>query len=198
MESKLIGGCAGTQFGCCPDGTTSKADQQGSNCLVSFGYTKVLSADVALPGVAKREYDQIVSGDVSIKKKGDHKYKIAFNQISDFLLYQVWSDQTPNFNNDRKVFNVKATDWVKAAFPNPPANPPFQPTCVMELDFYNRYVFVIKKAKVKHEKVVFTVSTKEINLVNPTGNLNLLTVIPQGTFLGMRFDIDAALPKKSF
>jgi len=61
----------------------------------------------------------------------------------------------------------------------------------MELDFLNRYVFVIKNAKVKHEKVVFTVSTKEINLLpNPTGNLKLLTVIPQGTFLGMRFDID--------
>ena len=75
MESKLIGGCAGTQFGCCPDGTTSKADQQGSNCLVT---------DVALPGVAKREYDQIVNGDVSIKKKGDHKYKIVFNKIGDF------------------------------------------------------------------------------------------------------------------
>jgi len=57
MESKLIGGCAGTQFGCCPDGTTSKADQQGSNC-----------PSVPAP---KREYDQIVSGDVSIKKKGD-------------------------------------------------------------------------------------------------------------------------------
>jgi len=172
MESKLIGGCAGTQFGCCPDGTTSKADQQGSNC-----------PSVPAP---KREYDQIVSGDVSIKKKGDHKYKIVFNQISDFLLYQVWSDQTPNFNNDRKVFNVKAVDWVKDAFPNPPANPPYQPTCVMELDFLNRYVFVIKKAKMQKGKVVFTVSTKEINLVNPTGNLNLLTVIPQGTFLGMR------------
>ena len=28
----LIGGCAGTQYGCCSDGVTSKADYQGSNC----------------------------------------------------------------------------------------------------------------------------------------------------------------------
>ena len=29
----LIGGCAGTRYGCCPsDGTTSKIDDQGSNC----------------------------------------------------------------------------------------------------------------------------------------------------------------------
>jgi len=178
MESKLIGGCAGTQFGCCSDGTTSKADQQGSNC-----------PSVPVP---KREYDQIVNGDVSIKKKGDHQYKIVFDKIGDFLLYQVWSDQTHNFNNDRNVFTVEAVDWVKEAFPNTPSNPPYQPTCIMELDFFNRYIFVIKKAKMQKGKVVFTVSTKEINLINltPTDNLNLLTVIPQGTFLDMRFDIN--------
>jgi len=28
----LIGGCAGTRYGCCPNSTTSKIDQQGSNC----------------------------------------------------------------------------------------------------------------------------------------------------------------------
>ena len=27
-----IGGCNGTEFGCCPDGTTTKKDQAGSNC----------------------------------------------------------------------------------------------------------------------------------------------------------------------
>ena len=28
----MVGGCQGTQFGCCPDGVTSKSDQNGSNC----------------------------------------------------------------------------------------------------------------------------------------------------------------------
>jgi len=142
-----------------------------------------------------RQYDQIVSGDVKITKKcGKNKYKIVFNQISDFLLYQVWSDQTPNFNNDRKVFYLKANDWVKDAFPNPPTNPPFEPTCVMELDFSNRFVFVINKAKVQKGKVVFIVSVKDIDLVNPTGNMNLLTEIPIGSFINIRFDIDDCAP----
>ncbi len=31
----MVGGCQGTQFGCCPDGVTSKSDQNGSNCTTS-------------------------------------------------------------------------------------------------------------------------------------------------------------------
>jgi hypothetical protein len=31
---KPIGGCAGTQYGCCPDDTTPKINVQGSNCLI--------------------------------------------------------------------------------------------------------------------------------------------------------------------
>jgi hypothetical protein len=30
--SKLIGGCSGTQYGCCPNGRTARVDQNGSNC----------------------------------------------------------------------------------------------------------------------------------------------------------------------
>jgi hypothetical protein len=29
---KPIGGCAGTRYGCCPNGTTSRVDSAGSNC----------------------------------------------------------------------------------------------------------------------------------------------------------------------
>ena len=39
-----IGGCAGTQFGCCPDKVTAKEDVQGSNCPSPVGsvlYTTV-------------------------------------------------------------------------------------------------------------------------------------------------------------
>ena len=31
---KPIGGCAGTRYGCCPNNTTSKINEQGSNCLL--------------------------------------------------------------------------------------------------------------------------------------------------------------------
>ena len=30
--SPVIGGCSGTQYGCCPDGTTTKTSAQGTNC----------------------------------------------------------------------------------------------------------------------------------------------------------------------
>lgn len=40
----------------------------------------------------------------------------------------------------------------------------------------------------KSDKVVFTVSVKDIDLVNSTSNL---TIIPRGTFLNVRFDIDS-------
>ena len=29
---KTIGGCAGTRYGCCPNGVTPKANYLGSNC----------------------------------------------------------------------------------------------------------------------------------------------------------------------
>uniref|UniRef100_A0A6C0ERV2 CC domain-containing protein n=1 Tax=viral metagenome TaxID=1070528 RepID=A0A6C0ERV2_9ZZZZ len=31
---KPIGGCSGTQYGCCPNNITPKINQQGSNCLI--------------------------------------------------------------------------------------------------------------------------------------------------------------------
>ena len=36
-----------------------------------------------------RSFDQIVKGNVSIKKLGSHRYRITFSKIDDFLLYQV-------------------------------------------------------------------------------------------------------------
>lgn len=33
-SKQIIGGCAGTQHGCCADGRTAKSDRVGSNCLL--------------------------------------------------------------------------------------------------------------------------------------------------------------------
>jgi len=67
-----------------------------------------------------REYDQILSGDVTIKKvaSDDYTHKITFskNNISKVLMYQVWSDSSVELNNNRIVKEVKATTWVKRAF----------------------------------------------------------------------------------
>lgn len=139
----------------------------------------------------EREYAQIVSGNIQITKKcGKNKFKIVFNKISDFLLYQVFSKGIPNFNNERKVLNMKAEDWVMDYFKTDQPLPRFQPTCVMWLDFSNRFVFVINNAKVKNKKVVFIVSVKDISLINPLRNINLLTKIPIGSFMNVRFDIN--------
>jgi len=107
--SMLIGGCAGTQYGCCNDGKTSKVDTTGSNCPTSVA--------------VKREYDQILSGDCKIKKckkvsNDNYTHKITFSKknISNVLMYQVWSDSSVELNNDRIVKEVKATTWVERAF----------------------------------------------------------------------------------
>ena len=68
-----------------------------------------------------REYDQILSGDVTISKvstSDDYTHKITFSKknISNVLMYQVWSDSSVELNNDRIVKEVKATTWVKRAF----------------------------------------------------------------------------------
>lgn len=48
-EPPLIGGCAGTEFGCCPDGKTTKNDPEGSNCPNKCG-ENILSTVGILPG----------------------------------------------------------------------------------------------------------------------------------------------------
>jgi len=67
-----------------------------------------------------REYDQILSGDIKIKKVSNDEYthKITFSKknISKVLMYQVWSDTSVELNNDRRVREITATTWVKSAF----------------------------------------------------------------------------------
>lgn len=103
-----LGGCAGTRYGCCPDGKTSKADQNGSNCPTTPSFKP------------DREYNQILSGDVTIKKvsSDDYIHKITFSKknISKVLMYQTRSDSSVDLNNNRIVGEVEATTWVKGAF----------------------------------------------------------------------------------
>jgi hypothetical protein len=108
----LIGGCAGTRYGCCPDGKTAKVDEAGSNC--SQAVTPTINNN------STRSYDQLLSGDVKIKKVSSDEYthKLTFSKksISKVLMYQVWSDSSDELNNERIVKEVKATTWVKEAF----------------------------------------------------------------------------------
>ena len=164
-----------------------------------------------------RDYDQILSGDIKIKKvkSDEYTHKIIFSKknISKVLMYQVWSDTSVDLNKDRIVKEVKATSWVKSAFRKVETGTvpsiPFTPTTVMELDdgecpYHHkakncnekdecRHVFVIKRALVnKCGQVVFYVSSKDIVLPsNPNKEVKRLKTIPTGSFYRTRFDIDA-------
>ena len=194
------------------------------------------------PSRPKREFDQILSGDVKIKKihNSNKEYQIKFSKknISKVLLYQVWSSTSAALNGNREVKEVKATKWVNAAFPKvengsvpPDCNAialyapvtcqngkkysnsslagcagqtnctpyvPFTPTCVMELrddeGKSKKHVFVINNAEVKDDRVVFHVSSKDIDPNSTNKVVKKLKKIPTGEFHNARFDIDPIDP----
>ena len=136
-------------------------------------------------------YDQIVKGNVTIKKISKHNYRITFSKIGKFLVYQVWDkDNAGNLNSHRPVFYLSAKKWINHFNGmnkdlNQKKKPLFTPTTIMETEDDN-YAFVIHKAYLNTcGHVVFTVSTKEI-----TSSKKLIK-IPRGKFNNVRFDIDA-------
>ena len=136
-------------------------------------------------------FDQIVKGNVSIKKLSEQRYRITFSKIDDFLLYQVWDKDSPALNKKRKVGYLSAKDWVKIFKKgNEDVDKPlFAPTTIMETEDDDIYAFVIHKACLNsHGQVVFTVSTKEISPQNNTSKK--LVRIPCGKLNNVRFDID--------
>ncbi len=164
------------------------------------------------PVKPKREYDQVLRGDVKIKKlnNSNKEYEIKFSKknLSKVLMYQTWSSTSAALNGNREVKEVKAKNWVKTAFPKSLPAVPFTPTCVMELDDGEcpihhhhkgkhcdhsecRHVFVINDAKVKDDgQVVFRVSSKDIDPNNTNKVIKKLKKIPTGEFHNARFDID--------
>jgi hypothetical protein len=168
-----------------------------------------IPTSVSVPVLVIPKFDQVLSGDVKIRKICDENddYKITFSKkhISKVLMYQVWSSVSDFPNNDRIVVRIKAKKWVRFFFPNPPPIDPFRPTTVMELDhgecpFHKnnkngcKHVFSINNAKVnKRGQVVFYVSSKVIDRSNTnklSETVKLLKKIPTGSFHNARFDID--------
>jgi len=140
------------------------------------------------------KFDQVVKGNIDIKKCSKNKYEITFSKIGKFLLYQVWSpDNSIQQNENRSVKYVNAKEWVKLFLETnkklkDSGKPLSTPTTVMEIG-YKKYIFVINKAKLnKDGHVVFEVSTKEIKLSNDTSKE--LLKIPHGHYKNVRFDID--------
>ena len=148
-------------------------------------------------------YDQILSGDVIIKKSRrikEYQYKITFSkkEMGAVLEYQVF--KTTTNNDSRKVRYQNATSWVKKNFKqsnNNNNNNTFKPTVVMELHINNklkkrdcRYIFVMTNAKIKHDKVVFYASLSPLQKYSSGKKTKL--IIPTGQFKNARFDIDAS------
>jgi hypothetical protein len=142
-------------------------------------------------------FDQIVKGNVCIKKSSKDKYRITFSKIGKFLLYQVWDKDSVNLNKKRIVKYVSAKQWVKAfkgynkelELDINGKQPSFTPTTIMETENGHVYAFIIHTASLNScSKVVFTVSTNEISLANNTSKK--LVRLPEGKCNNVRFDID--------
>jgi len=138
-------------------------------------------------------FDQIVKGNVSIKKLSEHRYRITFSKIGKFLMYQVWDKDSVNLNKKRSVGYVSAKKWIREVkkYNEELENdePLFTPTTIMETEDDHIYAFVIHKAYLNsHGQVVFIVSTKEISLQNNTSKK--LVQLPCGKCNNVRFDID--------
>jgi hypothetical protein len=140
-------------------------------------------------------YDQVLSGDVIIKKSRrikEYQYKITFSKkkMGAVLEYQVFKTTT---NNDhRKVRYQNAKSWVKKNFKqnNNNNDNTFKPTVVMELCLNNRdcrYIFVMTDAKIKHDKVIFYASLSPLQQSSSGKKTKL--IIPTGQFKNARFDI---------
>ena len=135
-------------------------------------------------------FDQVVKGNVDIKKLSKNNYQIKISEISKFLKYQVWSDSSKTLNEERSVYYQKANKWITIfnslnAALKASDKPLFTPTTVMEIGL-KKYLFVIDEAKLNGKgHVVFKVSTKEIKLSEKK-----MLKLPCGHHDGVRFDID--------
>ena len=142
-------------------------------------------------------FDQIVKGNVCIKKLSKDKYRITFSKIGKFLLYQMWDKDSVNLNKKRSVGYVSAKQWIKAFKGYNKeleiiGKPLFTPTTIMETEDCN-YAFVIHTAYLNScGHVVFTVSTNEISISQNSSHSQQLTQLSIGHLKNVRFDIDSS------
>ena len=150
----------------------------------------------------KAGFDHLIKGDVIIKKlKKKHEYRITFSKVygDRFFFYQVFNkDNTDNVNDQRFAAYITTKNIVNLYNDTNNNNklfnqPLFTPTTIMELPNFNKYAFVINNVYFNsHKRLVFMISTKEINLQNTSSKK--LTQIPCGKFKHVRFDVDPLDP----
>lgn len=139
--------------------------------------------------------DQVVKGNVIIKKLSKYRYRITFSKIGKFLMYQVWNKDKTKINDKRGVGYASAKEWLKLVNIfnkdlEENGKPLFTPTTIMETNYCDKYAFVIHKVYLNSSgKVVFTVSTKEISLEKNNTSKKMIR-LPEGKVNNVRFDID--------
>jgi len=133
-----------------------------------------------------RSFDQVVQGNVNIKKLNKKNYKITFSKIGDFLVYQTWSDTFNTVNDSRHIVNMTAKQWVNLfiKYNDEHDDNKFTPTTVMKIGNEN-YIFVINKVYYNdcRNRVVLKVSTEYIQPKK-------FKKLPCGNYDNVRFDID--------
>jgi hypothetical protein len=157
------------------------------------GRTQILFETALASGV-----DQILKGDVIIKKLSKYQYKITFSKVygDRYFLYQVFNNNNKNNINDQRfaayipIKNIENV-YKNINYRNTIFNKPlFTPTTIMELPDFRQFSFVINNGYFNsHNRLVFIASTKEINIQNIS--LKKLTQVPCGKFKHVRFDVDS-------
>ena len=81
-DSPLAGGCSGTQYGCCPDGTTAKQNVNGTNCPVQCG-TVLYSTVGLLPSneKLKRVWNLDLTGTLTLNDNDEYVILYNFSQV---------------------------------------------------------------------------------------------------------------------
>jgi len=99
-----IGGCDGTEFGCCPDGTTTKRDRVGSNCAslpsLDDNNTNILNDIQSLQTIEKQLFNNLEEN-TGLTTEQQHKIIEKINDISKMRinLYQTLSGVNNFFQN---------------------------------------------------------------------------------------------------
>ena len=162
--------------------------QSNSGCSPCGEKVIPLSKEGAVLDITDLDFsmDQLISGDVNITYNDCGIYTITFLTNNPFTMYQVWSSKDNIMNKTRLVTQVTAETWVDKF--NKVRSVRFTPTTIID-DRTNRYICVIQKAYIKNNKLVFEVSTYDINFQGCIST-NLTNKLPLGKVLNVRFDID--------
>jgi hypothetical protein len=141
----IIGGCAGTEFGCCADGVTVKANKAGTNCPGSYGPNNPYFPD--LPSTIATSWPQQVVNDfITFEQTHNPTYKFDVNIIQQqatvaevqYLLTNnrwPWTDEVKKLYRDAMAQNNYISTNLNASLNN--AQSIYNQAAILELLSWN-------------------------------------------------------------